>query len=166
MRKLYIVAGVVVAAWAAGLGWWWFTRMDKAHVSAFYRDQVAAATRYDAQALCDMLHPDYKAVDVTLGPGGEDRLEVDRVKACEAMRSSMKLFREIAEETKDTPEFDYEVALIMLSDDRATARVNMQITATVGERIKIVTAGHEVLTRRNGEVVSLGGETRTLVTTP
>lgn len=166
MRKVYIIAGILVAAWAAGLGWWWFTRMDKAHVHAFYRDQIAAAGRYDAQTLCEMLHPEYKAVDVTLGPGGENRLEVDRIKACEAMRSSMKMFREIAEQTEGTPEFDYEVGLIVLSEDRATARVNMQITASVGDRIKVVSAGHETLTRRNGEVVSLGGETRTLVTLP
>lgn len=166
MRKVYIIAGIVAAAWAAGLGWWWFTRMDKAHVHAFYRAQIAAAGRYDAQALCEMLHPDYKAVDITLGPGGENRLEVDRIKACEAMRSSMKMFRDIAEQTKGTPEFDYEIALIVLSEDRATARVNMQITATVGDRIEVVSAGHETLIRRNGEVVSLGGETRTLVTLP
>lgn len=164
MRKLYIIVGVVAAAWAAGLGWWWFTRIDKAHVHAFYRDQIAAAERYDAQALCEMLHPEYKAVDVTLSSGGEQRLEVDRVKACEAMRNSMKMFDDIAEQTKGTPEFDYEVALIVLSEDRATARVNMQITTSVGERLKIVSAGHETLTRRKGKVVSLGGETKTLVT--
>ena len=73
---------------------------------------------------------------------------------------------EIAEQAEATPEFDYEIALIVLSEDRATARVNVQITASVGDRIRIVTAGHETLTRRNGGVVSLGGETRTLVTLP
>lgn len=166
MRKVYIIVGVLAAAWAVGLGWWWFTRMDKAHVHAFYRAQIAAAGRYDAQALCDMLHPNYKAIDITLSPSGEERLEVDRVKACEAMRNSMKMFGDIAEQTKGTPEFDYDIALVVLSEDRATARVNVQITATVGDRLKIVTAGHEVLTRRHGDVVSLGGETRTLVTLP
>lgn len=166
MRKWYVIGGVLAAVWAAGLGWWWFTRMDKAHVHAFYRAQIAAAGRYDAQALCEMLHPDYKAVDVTLSSGGEERMEVDRLKACEAMRSSMKMFRDIAEQTESTPEFDYEIALVVLSEDRASARVNVQITSNVGGRIKIVSAGHETLVRHRGQVVSLGGETRTLVTLP
>ena len=146
-----------------GLGWWWFTRMDKAHVQAFYRAQVAAAGRYDAQALCDMLHPDYKAVDVTLSPGGEERLEVDRVKACESMRNSMKMLSDIADKTGKTPEFDYDVVLVVLSEDRATARVNVQITTVVEGRLKIVSAGHETLTRKAGKVVSLGGDSKTLV---
>src|SRR5687768_5071129 len=79
------VKKIVLLVVLAGLGWWYFVggrTLTEEGVRKHYDEQSAAMARFDAEALCAMLHDDYKANEVSFTPAGPVKASVDRNQAC------------------------------------------------------------------------------------
>ena len=162
MKKL------VMLAILAGLLIWYFDlsrRMTEELIAEAYREQVKAFHDSNSELLCSRMSDDYRLVDVTYAPDGQESRSYDRGEACREMTTAVETFGKLSGATGGLlqPTFEVEIKRIELSPDRKSATVEAVSTLRVGEMLMARTRGKDRLIRRVGRILSQGGESKTWV---
>lgn len=139
------------------------TKLDEDIVYAHYQESINATRMFDARTLCAMMDAGYRAVDVARTPRGEQRVVLDRDRACDATQESMRMMKKLVAATKLEPEFKYTIESVELSSDRKEASVKIRASMRIGRQLSVSTAGTERLVRRWGQVYSTRSDTRSTV---
>lgn len=164
MKKLILLA-ILLAAW------WYFDggrRMTEASIRENYQVEMDATDRFDAEWLCAHMADNYHLVDVAHGSGRPIETDLDKSRACSRLTSSMRRMKRLSDATDGALAMDtgFEIESITLSPDRKLATVEATSTMRLGDMTLARTKGIERLIRRNGRILSVGGETRSWVYSP
>lgn len=160
MRK--IVLCVVLAALAS----WYFhfgRKMTETSVKAFYDMQTELLVKLDGEPLCRFMAKEYRSSDVTYSGSSTERTELDREAACKHLKQGLVFFQKMSSATHGLvePTFDQQVKNVTLSEGSKLATVEGVMTVKVGDILIGRTRFTEKLIRRNGRILSLGGESKT-----
>jgi ketosteroid isomerase-like protein len=159
------VKKLILLAVLAGLAWWYFDgsrRMTEAHIRAAYEADMDAMRRFDADAMCARLADDF-SVDQTARQGDETvELHFDKPGLCRHFRQSVEAMQRLSTATGGRFALDIrqEVKDIALSADRKHATVQTVSTVRLGDMTLARDRTTEHLIRRNGRILSTGGESR------
>jgi hypothetical protein len=159
---------VLLLAVLAGLGWWYFDgsrRMTEAQIRDAYSDEIDAILKFDADQLCARLADDFRATQSVKRGDVYVDLQQDRASHCRDIRKSMTVMQRLSNATGGllVPDIDTEIKNIELSSDRKQAVVEIVTTARLGDMTVTRVRGTEHLIRRNGHILSQGGEFKTWV---
>jgi len=163
VKKLVLLLAVL-----AGLAWWYFDasrRMTEAQVREAYSEEAEAILKFDAKELCGRLSDDFHATQtVKLGDGYVDKQQ-DKNAYCNDITKSMTLMQRMSHASGGllVPDISTEIKNVELSDDRKLAHVEIVSTARLGDTTLSRVRGTEHLIRRNGRILSMGGEFKTWV---
>lgn len=138
-------------------------KLDEDLVYDYYQKSINATRLFNAEALCDMMDPEYRLVDVSKTPRGEQRIVMDRKQACDATRESLAMMRKAVATLRVEPEFKYTIESVTLSPDRRRAIVKVRASMRIGKLVSVTSTGTETLVRRFSGVRSLASETRSAV---
>lgn len=163
MKK--IVATVVLLLTALGVHLFrvQMSKLDEDIVYDFYQKQINATRSFDSEALCRMYDRRYRAIDISNGPQGQARLDMNRKQACAATRESMAMMAKLVRATRVEPEFKYTIESVSLSSDRKQATVKMRASMRIGRQLSVTSTGTETLVRSMGKVTTLGSESRSTI---
>ncbi|HEX6610948.1 MAG TPA: hypothetical protein VF051_09245 [Hyphomicrobiaceae bacterium] len=160
MKKAILL--VVLAA----LAWWYFDgsrRLSEEAIREHYREQLEATASFDTERLCAAMAEDYRANDVSHGPQGQQKLTMDKAQACDSLSQSLGMFKQLSDASggKFLLDIAYEIKSITISADKKSASVDGLSTFKLGDRLVARTRGTDRLIRRNGTILSQGGDTKT-----
>ena len=141
------------------------SKLDEDLVYEYYQKNINATRLFNAKALCDMMDAEYRAVDVSKTPRGEERTEMNRDQACQSTHDSMRTMYELLAKLRIEPEFKYTIESVTLSPDSKQATVKLRASMRIGKKLSVTSSGTETLVRRMRGVRSLGSETRTTIST-
>ncbi len=162
--KIVVIASVVLAlAVGALLLNMRMSKLDEDVVYAYYQQSINATRLFDAGTLCESMHPDYRMLDISKSPAGEERIALNRKQACDATRESMGMMRQVVAKLRVEPDFKYTIESVTLSPDRKQATVKMRAAMRIGKALSVTSSGTETLVRRFGKVLSLGTDTKTTI---
>ncbi|MFC3549415.1 hypothetical protein ACFOLC_00115 [Lysobacter cavernae] len=157
---------VVLCVLLAALASWYFhfgRKMTEDSVKAFYDMQTGLLAKLDGEPLCRFMAKEYHSSDVIYSGAGTERTELDREAACEHLKQGLLFFQKMSSATQGRvePTFDQQVKNVSLSEGSKLATVEGVMTVKVGDILIGRTRFTERLVRRNGRIVSLGGESKT-----
>jgi ketosteroid isomerase-like protein len=160
MKKLVLL--VVLAA----LAWWYFDgsrKLSEEAIREHYQEQLEATASFDTERLCAAMADDYRVTDVSQGLQGQQKLTMDKAQACDALSQSLGMFKQLSDASggKFRLDIGYEIKSITVSADRKSASVEGISTFKLGDRLVARTRGTDRLIRRNGKILSQGGDTKT-----
>lgn len=136
------------------------SRLDDDLVGAYYQDHINALRRFDADTLCNMMANEYRSTETVVTDKGAQTYAIDKRRACEEARASMRMMWEISKATGAEPELKYTIGEVTFSEDRRSADVQVRGAMKIGGKLSIEFTATERLVRRLGEVRSLGGKSR------
>ena len=139
------------------------SKLDEDLVYEYYQNNINATRRFDGKKLCAMYDKQFRMIDVSRGPGGEQRITMDRREACKAVSESMSMMKKLVAKTRIEPEFKYTIESVSISPDRKQATVKLRASMLIGKKLSITSTGTETLVRRMGDVRSLTSESRSTV---
>lgn len=153
----------IVALVLAGFAWWYFDagrRMTEAEIRAAYETDMEAMRRYDADALCERLSSDFSAEQTTQQGGDTVEEHYGKAEFCELFRHSVDTMKRLSEASHGRFSLDVqqEIKNIELSVDRKHATVQTVSTIRLGDMTLARDRSTEHLIRRNGRILSTGGE--------
>ena len=160
MRKWILLAALVaVASWYFHFG----RKMTEASVREFYSDQTELMLKLEGEPLCRLMADDYLVRDVEFSSAGTQRSEMRRDEACSEMKQALTLFRKLSDASGGLlhPIIDQKIDSIELSENNKRATVKGVSTAQIGGMLVVRSRFTETLIRRNGRILSLGGESKT-----
>lgn len=165
VMKKWAVLAVVLAVSTVGFQMFRssLSKLDEDMVYAYYQNNINATRRFDATKLCAMYAKEFRGVDVSRGPRGEQRVTMDRQQACESLDQSMAMMKTLVAKTRIEPEFKYTIESISIAPDRRQATVKLRASMRIGKKFSITSTGTETLVRRLGDVRSLSSETSSKV---
>ena len=161
MKKLIVLLAVL-----AGFAWWYldYSRsMTEALVRESYSEEAEAILKFDAKLLCARLTDDFQAIQ-SINQGGDSvEKRQDKNAYCTDLTKSMNLMERMSNASGGllVPDIDTEIKNIELTPDRKLAHVEIVSTMRVGDMTLARSRGTEHLIRRNGRILSRGGEFRT-----
>lgn len=165
--QILIATAVVVAVVAAALGYDRVVRarsmLDEDIVHAHYQAQINALRAFDAEPQCRAMAPAYRGVDVLRTSEGEDREVMDRNRACIATRQFMTAVGKIVARLDQSPQMQFAIRSVALSEDRTRATVGVHFSLRIGDRFSATSTGTEVLVRREGVVYVLRSDSSSAV---
>jgi len=156
---------MILLAALAILAWWYFDgsrRMTEEQIRASYHAQAEAMEQFDADKLCERMSDDF-AGEETQRQGGESvELHYDKATLCKRLKLSMAGMQRISHATGGMRllAIELEIKSIELSTDRKHATVETVSTARLGDKTLARDRTTEHLIRRNGRILTTGGESR------
>lgn len=156
MKKAILLVILIAAAiWYFDIG----RKMTETSIRESYQSQVAALQRFEAKPLCDGLDDNYSATVTTRGAGAASTTQ-DKASACNELSRTMRRFKMLSERTGGMiePDYNYEIRSITLSSNRKLATVELETTMRMGNMTLARSTSVEHLIRRNGRILSTGGE--------
>lgn len=159
---------IVLAAVLVALSYWYFEggrKMTEADVHAYYDASMKAASNFDSEHLCSRLASDYRTTDITYKASGTETTTLDKEDACVDAAEGLAIFRKVSEASRGLLKFSMsnKVRQITLSERDKVAVVNGVTTVKLGELLVARTRYTEKLIRRNGRILSLGGDSKTWI---
>lgn len=155
MKKIILVIILIAAAV------WYFDlsrKMTETSIRENYQVQMAALQRFDAKPLCDGLDDSYQAT--VTARGGASAGSQGKTEACAELENSLRRFKTLSNRTAGLiePGYDYDITSITLSPNRKSATVEVKTTVRIGDMTLARSRSVEHLIRRNGHILSTGGE--------
>jgi hypothetical protein len=156
---------LMLLAVLAGLGWWYFDgsrRLSEDDIRAAYQADLEAMQRFDADSLCARMSEDF-AGEETARQGDEvQQTHYDKKSLCARIRQSLTGMQQISASTRSRMglEITLEVTSIELSTNRKEATVETVSTMRLGDMTLARDRTTEHLIRRNGRILSTGGDSR------
>ncbi|AIF48332.1 hypothetical protein [Dyella japonica] len=165
MNKLILLAVL------AGLAWWYFDyshRLTETQIRAAYEADTDALRRFDADSLCARMDDDFSAEQTSRQGDHTTQLHYDKPGLCAELRKSVDAMQRLSAATggRFALDIQQEVKAIELSTDRKHATVQTVSTIRLGDMTLARDRTTEHLIRRNGHILSTGGESRTWAYTP
>lgn len=162
---------VIVLLVLAGFAWWYFDagrRMTEVEIRAAYDTDMDALRRFDADALCDRLSSDFSAEQTTRQGGQSVEQHYGKTELCEQFHQSVDTMKRLsaASHGRFTLDIQQDIKEIELSVDRKHATVQTVSTIRLGDMTLARDRSTEHLIRRNGRILSTGGEIRSWAYTP
>ncbi len=159
MKKLILLAIL------AGLAWWYFDvcrRMTEEQIRESYTQQTEAIRQFDAESLCRRLSDDFHGSQSTQMGGKSVEQVFDKKALCDQQSKSIALMKRISDASGGfvTLEIEVEIKSVELSPNRKQATVQTVSTARLGDRTLSRDRTTEYLIRRDGHILSTGGESR------
>jgi len=156
MKKVILLIIVIAASV------WYFDisrKMTETSIRESYQAQMAALQRFDAEQLCNSLDDSYSATVVERG-SGETSTANDKAGTCAELTRTMRRFKTLSERTGGMiePDYDYQIRSISLSPNRKLATVEVDTKVRMGNMTLARSSSVEHLIRRNGRILSTGGE--------
>lgn len=145
---------IVLAAW-----YFEFSRtMTEESIHERYRELAAAMRKFDGETICAAMAPQYSQVTVMNGR----REAKNKLEACDDTIESMSKLQRLSEVTRGLlePDFEYDIKKITLSGNKKTATVEVVTKVMLGDNVIMRGRSTETLIRRNGRILSTGGEGR------
>ena len=163
MKKLIVLLAIL-----AGLAWWYFDgsrRMTEDMVRENYRAEHEALVQFDAPSLCKHLADDFQATDTVSSGGDAVEKQLDRQGYCDDLTKSLEAMQRLSNVSRGrvVPEFNTEIKDITLAPNRKMASVELVTTMKLGDMTLARSRGTERLIRRNGQILSAGGEFKSWV---
>jgi hypothetical protein len=162
MKKIIVVL-ILLAA-----GFYWYSGRGKAQpiseadVREFYRVQYEPANLFDAEMACASMVEEYRSKETVHSPGaGPNLVAFDKQQACDGARTSAQMLRKLVDTAGTQPQASYELRSIQISVDGATATVVAASTFRIPGKMKVQSTGTSALIKRDGKVLSLGGDSTT-----
>ena len=160
MKKIVLAAALVgAAAWYFHFG----RAMTDASIRKFYGDQTVLMAELEGEPLCKLMADDYLLKDVAFSSSGTERSEKRRDEACADIKQALTLLNKLSNASGGIlhPMFEQKIESIELSDGNKRATVKGVSTGTIGDMTLVRSRFTETLIRRNGKILSLGGESKT-----
>jgi len=160
MKKVLLVAVLVAAAsWYFHFG----RKMTDTSVRQFYNDQTELMLKLDGEPLCKLMADEYLVRDVAFSSSGTQRTERRRDEACSEVKQAMILFGKMSDASGGVlhPMIEQKIHSVELSEGNKRATVKGVSTASIGGITIVRSRFTETLIRRNGRILSLGGESKT-----
>ncbi len=165
------VKKLILLALLAGLAWWYFDasrRMTDAQIRESYAQQTEAIRQFDAESLCKRLSDDFHGSQLTQMGGQSVEQTFDKKALCDQQNKSIALMKRISDASGGLVALDIELEIknIELSANRKQATVQTISTARLGDRTLSRDRTTEQLIRRDGRILSTGGESKVWAYTP
>ena len=162
---------IVLLVILAGLGWWYFVggrSLTEEGVRKHYDEQSSAMARFDAEALCAMLHDDYRATEVSITPAGTLKATVDRVQACDNIGAALEPMKNLSEMSGGQAgiSFANNISKVTLSEDGKSATVEGEGRFSMAGALLIKSKYTEELVRRNGSILHLRSDAKSWLYPP
>jgi hypothetical protein len=157
MKKLLLLA--VLAALAG----WYFDgsrRITEDMVRENYQMELEAMRNFDAPLLCKRVSDDFLATDTVNSGDGPVEQHLDKQSYCHELTQSIEAMRRISGLSRGRMTFNVntEIKSITLAANHKSAAVELVSTVKLGDMILARSRGTETLIRRNGHILSTGGE--------
>lgn len=162
---------IVLLVVLAGLGWWYFIggrTLTEEGVRKHYDEQSAAMARFDAEALCAMLHDDYEGKETSVTPMGTVKATVSRDQACDNLGAALEPMKKMSEMSGGQAGISYvnKITRVTLSDDGKTATVEGEGRFSMAGSLLIKAKYTEELVRRNGSILHLRSDAKSWLYSP
>ncbi|RDI97118.1 hypothetical protein DVT68_18750 [Dyella solisilvae] len=159
MKKLILLAIL------AGLAFWYFDygrRMTETQIREAYAADEEAMRRFDADSLCARMADDYSGEETTRRGDESVAQRYDKPGLCGRIRESLSTMQRLSAATGGRVALDIELEIksIELSTDRKQATVQTVSTARLGKMTVGRDRSTEHLIRRQGRILSTGGESK------
>jgi hypothetical protein len=157
MKKLILLAVLV------GLAWWYFDgsrRLTEDMIRQSYQAEREALRQFDAPLLCKRVADDFQATDTANGADGPVVKHLDKQSYCDDLTQSLSAIQQLSNMSRGrlVPEFNTEIKNITLAANRKSASVETVSTVKLGDMTLARSRGTETFIRRNGQILSTGGE--------
>jgi len=157
------VKKLILLAILAGLAWWYVDgsrRMTEDMVRENYRAEHEALLQFDAPSLCQRLADDFQATDTVSSGGDAVERQLDKQGYCDDLTKSLEAMQRLSNLSRGrvAPAFNSEIKSITLAPNHKLASVELVTTMKLGDMTLARSRGTERLIRRNGRVLSAGGE--------
>ncbi|MBU8974602.1 hypothetical protein JI752_000470 [Lysobacter sp. MMG2] len=162
MKKIVLaVALIAAAAWYFHFG----RTMNESSVRKFYGDQTLLLAELDGEPLCKLMTDDYLVKDVSFNGSATERSEKRREEACADIKQSLTVLGKLSNASGGIlhPMFEQKIDSIELSDGNKRATVKGVSIGKIGDMTMVRSRFTETLIRRNGKILSQGGESKTWV---
>ena len=162
---------IVLLVVLAGLGWWYFVggrTLTEEGVRKHYDEQSAAMARFDADALCAMLHDDYAGKEVSFTPAGTVKATVNRQQACDNIGMAFEPMKKLSGIAGGQAGISFvnKISKITLSDDGKTATVEGEGRFSIAGSLLIKSKYTEELVRHNGGILHLRSDAKSWLYSP
>lgn len=157
MKKLILLAVL------AGLAWWYFDgsrRLTENMVRQNYQVELEAMRNFDAPLLCKRVSDDFQATDTINSGDGPVEKHLDKQSYCHELTQSIEAMRRLSHMSggRMTLDIDTQIKSITLAANHKSASVELVSTMRLGDMTLARSRGTETLIRRNGHILSIGGE--------
>jgi len=162
----------ILLALVAGFGAWWSfhagRQMDEDAIEAQYNVEAQAIAKLDADYLCDRMTDDFRHEAVTFTLGGTQRETHDKLRSCEELRESFRIFKRLNALTHGAMgmSVDNRIVEVRLSEDRKSAEVEAVALVHLGGRLLSRSHGVDRVIRRNGRILHAESKSRSWVYVP
>ncbi|WP_430390293.1 hypothetical protein [Dyella sp. 20L07] len=156
---------VILLLVLAGLAWWYFDysrRMTEAQIRESYDAQAEATRQFDAKKLCDRLSDDFQGDQSTKQGDHYVEEHFDKKSLCNGLTRSTAAMQSLSALTGGMVQLDVdlEIKSIELSINRKEATVQTVSTVRLRDMTLARDRTTEHLIRRNGRILSTGGESK------
>lgn len=162
MKKLILLVGL------AALAWWYFDgsrRLTEDMVRENYQAELTALRNFDAALLCKRVADDFQATDTINSGDGPIEKHLDKQGYCSELSQSIEAMQRLSHVSRGrmTLDVNTELQSITLAANHKSASVELVSTMRLGDMTLARSRGTETLIRRNGRILSTGGEFRSWV---